>query len=205
MTIATVPLELIGSDHPVPLVTGGERRYVNLDYAASAPCLVQVKEAVDELLPWYSSVHRGAGYKSQLATAAYEGARDAVRSFLGARESDAVVFTRNTTDAVNMLAAALPEGTEVLVFASEHHANLLPWRRGDVTCLPVPSSPAEALVLLERALASRATRRAALVSVTGASNVTGEIWPYPEIAQLAHRYGARFLLDAAPAGPAPAH
>jgi selenocysteine lyase/cysteine desulfurase len=201
MTIATVPLALIGSDHPVPLVTGGERRYVNLDYAASAPCLAQVKEAVDELLPWYSSVHRGAGYKSQLATAAYEGARDAVRSFLGARESDAVVFTRNTTDAVNMLAAALPAGTQVLVFASEHHANLLPWRRGDVTCLPVPSSPAEALELLERALAGRAAGPAPLVSVTGASNVTGEIWPYPDIARLAHRYGARLLLDAAQLAP----
>ena len=68
------------------------------------------------------------------------------------------MFTRNTTDAVNMLAAALPAGTEVLVFASEHHANLLPWRRGDVTCLPVPSSPGEALELLERALAGRAGR-----------------------------------------------
>jgi Aminotransferase class-V len=77
-------LTLVGSELEVPLVTGARRRYVNLDYAASAPCLTSVKRAVDALLPWYASVHRGAGYKSQLATEAYEGARAAVSSFVGA-------------------------------------------------------------------------------------------------------------------------
>ena len=191
---------LIGADIEVPLVTGGMRRYVNLDYAASAPCLVAVKQAVDELLPWYSSVHRGAGFKSQLATEAYEGARAAVRLFLRARSDDCVLFTRNTTDAINLLASALPPGAAVVCFASEHHANLLPWRRRDVTFLPVPHSPGEALDRLDQALRwIRADAR--LVAVTGASNVTGEIWPYAEIARLAHRHGARVLLDAAQLAP----
>lgn len=104
----------------------------------------------------YSSVHRGAGYKSQLVTCAYEDAREAVRSFVGGRPDDAVVFTRNTTDALDLLAAALPPETEVFAFAAEHHANLLPWRRGRITLLPVPASPADALDNLDRALGSSA-------------------------------------------------
>lgn len=193
-------LTLVGSEVEVPLVIGGWRRYINLDYAASAPCLLAVKQAVDELLPWYSSVHRGAGYKSQLATVAYEDAREAVRSFVGGRRDDAVVFTRNTTDALNLLAAALPPDAEVFAFATEHHANLLPWRRGRITLLPVPASPAEALDDLHRALRSPACGPR-LVTVTGASNVTGEIWPYTQIARLAHEHDARILLDAAQLAP----
>ncbi|MGH3826816.1 MAG: aminotransferase class V-fold PLP-dependent enzyme [Pseudonocardiaceae bacterium] len=193
-------LALVGAEVEVPLVTGGWRRYVNLDYAASAPCLVAVKDAVDRLLPWYSSVHRGAGYKSQVATEVYEDARDAVRSFVGGRRDDVVVFTRNTTDALNMLATALPAGAEVFAFAAEHHANLLPWRRGHLTLLPVPRSPADALDSLDRALRS-APRGPRLVAVTGASNVTGEIWPYSQIARVAHEHGARILLDAAQLAP----
>jgi selenocysteine lyase/cysteine desulfurase len=192
---------LVGDGLKVPLVHGGERRYVNLDYAASAPCLVSVKRAVDELLPWYSSVHRGAGFKSQLTTDAYEGARDAVRDFVGGRADDVVVFTRNTTDSANLLASALPPGTEVITFAAEHHANLLPWRRGDFTMLPLPAGPVEALERLERALRHGGSGRDRLVSVTGASNVTGEIWPYAEMARLAHRHGARLMLDAAQLAP----
>jgi selenocysteine lyase/cysteine desulfurase len=193
---------LVGEEIWVPLVDGGQRRYVNLDYAASAPCLVSVRRAVDELLPWYSSVHRGAGYKSQLTTEAYEGAREAVREFVNGRDDDdVVVFTRNTTDATNLLASALPPDTEVIGFAAEHHANLLPWRRGHFTLLPLPTGPDDALDRLERALCRAAPGGARLVTVTGASNVTGEIWPYAEMARLAHRHGARILLDAAQLAP----
>lgn len=193
------PSVTVGGAVTVPVVTGGSRRYVNLDHAASAPCLVAVARAVDELLPWYASVHRGTGYLSQLSTQAYEGARRAIGSFVGARADDAVVLTRNTTDGLNLLAAALPPRTEVLVFASEHHANLLPWRRHR-TVLPIPASPDEAMHRLERALSARASGPR-LVAVTGASNVTGEIWPYAEIAALAHGYGARVVLDAAQLAP----
>ena len=192
---------LVGAEISVPLVAGGERRYVNLDYAASAPCLIAVQQAVNELLPWYSSVHRGAGYKSQLTTDAYEDAREAVGDFVGGRGDDVVVFTRNTTDSINLLASALPAGTEVIAFAAEHHANLLPWRRRSHTLLPLPASAADALDRLRRALSGTDPRRPCLVAVTGASNVTGEIWPYAEMARLAHTYGARLLLDAAQLAP----
>lgn len=159
-----------------------------------------VKEAVDALLPWYSSMHRGAGFPSRVATAAYEGARDAVLDFVGAPSGDAVVFTRHTTEAINVLANALPEDTGVVVFAGEHHADLLPWLRRRATVLPVPASPDEALDLLGDALVA-ARGGIGLVAVTGASNVTGEIWPYAEIAEIAHRHGARLLLDAAQLAP----
>lgn len=193
-------LALVGDGVQVPLVTGGNAPYVNLDNAASTPCLAAVWEAVEALLPWYSSVHRGAGYKSQVATAAYETARDAVHSFLGARPDDTVVFTRNTTDALNMLAAALPPEATVVVFGAEHHANLLPWRRRQVTVLPIPPTPEQAVQALDVALAA-ARGAHLLVAVTGASNVTGEIWPYAEMARVAHQYGARVVLDAAQLAP----
>ena len=100
--------DVVGAGLEVPLVTGGTVRYVNLDYAASAPALRAVADQVTELLPLYSSVHRGAGYASAVCTSAYEAARATVASFTGARRDDVAIFTRNTTDALNLLAAAVP-------------------------------------------------------------------------------------------------
>src|SRR6478609_3215935 len=174
-------MKLVGGDLDVPLVTGEWVRYANLDNAASAPALESVAAAVDELLPYYGSVHRGAGFASVVSTEAYTRAREIVRGFVGAREDDVVLFTRNTTDAFNLLAGALPAGTTVLTFTGEHHANLLPWRRGDVRHLPVPASPADAVAALDAALQGVGP---ALVSVTGASNVTGEVWPIQAIASV---------------------
>jgi selenocysteine lyase/cysteine desulfurase len=195
-------LRLVGADVEVPIVTGGTRRYVNLDYAASAPALQTVHDAVEELLGWYSSVHRGAGFKSRASTAAYEGARESIRSFVRAREDDAVIITRNTTDSINLLAGTLPEGTHVVGFAGEHHANLLPWQRCGVRYLAVPESPSDILGALESTLRDLPPcDDPHLVAVTGASNVTGEIWPVADIARVAHENGARLLVDAAQLAP----
>ena len=196
-------LRLVGADTEVPLVTGGTRRYVNLDYAASAPALQAVHDAVEELLGWYSSVHRGAGFKSRASTAAYEGARESIHRFVNARDDDAVIITRNTTDSINLLAGTLPAGTHIVAFAGEHHANLLPWKRcAGVRYLPVPETPAEMLATLEETLrALPDCQDPHLVAVTGASNVTGEIWPVAEIARVAHENGARLLVDAAQLAP----
>ncbi|MGZ6697578.1 MAG: aminotransferase class V-fold PLP-dependent enzyme, partial [Solirubrobacteraceae bacterium] len=142
---------MIGADVEVPCLDGRTRRYVDLDYAASTPAMAGVWAAVEEFLPWCSSVHRGSGYKSRLATAAYEGARGAVAEFVGARDGT-VVLVRNTTEAINVLAAALPEGSRVLSTAAEHHANMLPWRRHDLTVLPVPDSAWELVERCEHAL-----------------------------------------------------
>src|ERR1039457_2040593 len=120
------PKPLAGAGQCVPLVQGGQSRYVNLDYAATAPALQPVAARVTDLLPLYSSVHRGAGYASQACTAAYEAARRDVASFAGAGPGDVGIFTRNTTDALNLLASATPG--PVVHLDIEHHANLLPWQ-----------------------------------------------------------------------------
>ena len=195
-------LRLVGANTQVPLVTGGTRRYVNFDYAASAPALQAVRDAVEELLGWYSSVHRGAGFKSRASTAAYEGARESIRRFVNGRDDDVVIITRNTTDSINLLAGTLPEGTHVIAFAGEHHANLLPWKRCSVRYLPIPETPEELLATLEATLRDLPDcDDPHLVAVTGASNVTGEIWPVAEIARVAHHNGARLLIDGAQLAP----
>ncbi|AQA11408.1 aminotransferase class V-fold PLP-dependent enzyme [Streptomyces malaysiensis] len=200
---ACEPLPVLGSDVLVPLVTGGEVTYAALDYAASAPALRRVWDDIAAYAPYYGSVHRGAGYLSQLSTDLFENSRKDVAAFLGCREDDQVVFTRSTTDSLNLLAAVAPRGTEVFVFETEHHASLLPWeQRGDLTVryLSAPRSPRQAVETLERALAGRAGGPA-LVCVTGASNVTGELWPVRELAAAAHAHGARIVLDAAQLAP----
>ncbi len=187
----------------MPLATGGRRRYVNLDAAASTLAMRSVLEAVERALPWYSSVHRGAGFPSQVSTRLYEAARQTVAPFVGARDTDAVIFVRNTTDAVNHLAHALriPDGAVVLTTAVEHHANMLPWRRiAPVVTLPPPPSPEALLESVAAALRDPA-RRVAMVAVTGASNVTGEIMPVAELATLAHEHGAMIAVDAAQPPP----
>ncbi|MYW15550.1 aminotransferase class V-fold PLP-dependent enzyme [Streptomyces sp. SID486] len=191
------PLPVLGRDVTVPLVTGGEVTYAALDYAASAPALQRVWDDVAAYAPYYGSVHRGAGYLSQLSTDLFENARGTVAEFLGCRPADQVVFTRSTTDSLNLLARALPAGCQVFVFETEHHASLLPWQDADVTYLDAPRTPRQAVETLERALADRDPHGPALVCVTGASNVTGELWPVRELAAAAHAHGARIVLDAA--------
>ncbi|MBW1599166.1 aminotransferase class V-fold PLP-dependent enzyme [Streptomyces sp. JJ38] len=192
------PLPVLGADVRVP---GADAvTYAALDYAASAPVLRRVWDDVASYAPYYGSVHRGAGYLSRLSTELFEQSRATVGAFLGCRPDDEVVFTRSTTDSLNLLAGALPEGTRVFVFASDHHAALLPWRGRDTHWLDVPRSPREAVGLLEEALRG-AGPGPALVCVTGASNVTGELWPVAELAAVAHRYGARVVLDAAQLAP----
>ncbi|MFE7447352.1 aminotransferase class V-fold PLP-dependent enzyme [Streptomyces chartreusis] len=195
------PLPVLGRDVTVPLVTGGEVTYAALDYAASAPALQRVWDDVAAYAPYYGSVHRGAGYLSQLSTDLFENARRTVAEFLDCRDDDQVVFTRSTTDSLNLLAAALPADCQVFVFETEHHASLLPWRDARVTYLNAPRTPRQAVETLERALADRDPHGPALVCVTGASNVTGELWPVRELAAAAHAHGARIVLDAAQLAP----
>ncbi|MET9883898.1 aminotransferase class V-fold PLP-dependent enzyme [Streptomyces sp. NPDC006430] len=200
------PLPVLGRDVTVPLVTGGEVTYAALDYAASAPALQRVWDDIAAYAPYYGSVHRGAGYLSQLSTDLFEQSRATVAEFLDCRPADQVIFTRSTTDSLNLLAAVLPADCQVFVFETEHHASLLPWGDAQVTYLDAPRTPAQAVETLERALADRAASNEeghgpALVCVTGASNVTGELWPVKELAAAAHAHGARIVLDAAQLAP----
>jgi selenocysteine lyase/cysteine desulfurase len=183
---------VVGADLRVPLVTGTDTRYVNLDYAASAPALQTVADQVSTLLPLYSSVHRGAGYASAVSTAAYEAARTQISSFVGARRDDVLIITRNTTDALNLLATAVPG--PVVHLDIEHHANLLPWQARGGRVVTAGKSLTATIDAVRDELARQP---AALLAVTGASNVTGECLPLRELAELAHRFGARLAVDGA--------
>ncbi|QBJ97030.1 aminotransferase class V-fold PLP-dependent enzyme [Rhodococcus sp. ABRD24] len=194
-TACATPLARVsGCDLQVPLVQGGSCTYANFDYAASAPALAAVTDRVQELLPFYASVHRGAGYASRVSTEAYEKARGSVERFVGADSDQVVVFTRNTTDSLNLLAGCVPGDTVVLDV--EHHANLLPWNN----CRVVEAADTVAETI-RRLVAELCAKPAALLAVTGASNVTGEVLPIAELAELAHRCGARILVDGAQLAP----
>src|SRR3984893_6740316 len=188
---------LVGAAVEVPLAGGELRRYAILDFAASTPALEPVVDTVMAFLPWYSSVHRGAGFASQVSTRAFEAARQAVATFVGARSSDQVIFVRNSTEALNLLAHCLvlrPDQV-VLSTAVEHHANMLPWRRlAKVVYLDPPDSPAALLEAVRQALEDRVWP-VGLLAVTGASNVTGEVFPVAELARLAHEHGALIAVD----------
>jgi selenocysteine lyase/cysteine desulfurase len=194
-------LPVVGADTLVPLIDGRSVTYANLDCAASAPALRSVADRVTDVLPLYASVHRGAGYLSQVSTALYEASRQAIGSFVGARPDDVTIITRNTTDSLNLLAGCVPavaDGSlgKVLLLDVEHHANLLPWSRtaGGSTVLHAEASVAATLDALHAELARVPY---ALVAVTGASNVTGEALPIADVVTIAHDAGARVAIDGA--------
>ena len=203
-------VKLVGEDLAVPCLDGVDRPYLSLDAAASTGALPEVAAAVNDFVPWYSSVHRGAGYKSQTSTAAYEAARDAALAFAGRAGSDHVaIICRNTTEAINHLAYRLRlEPDDVVVSTvAEHHANLLPWarlgtRRRYVDCdAHGRFDTADVVAVLDDG------PPAALLAITAASNVTGWMPPIDEIIDAAHDRGVPVLVDAAQLaahGPLPA-
>lgn len=191
-------LPVIGAELEAPLVQGGTLQYAGLDVAASAPALVSVVERITATLPYYSNVHRGAGFASQVSTDLYESSRLTIAGFFGARPDDVTVIVRNTTDALNLLSSCLPEGASVVHLDIEHHANLLPWRSRSPRTVAAQPTIAATLAALEHEIASAPT---ALLAITGASNVTGETLPLADLAVIAHRHGARIVVDAAQLAP----
>jgi selenocysteine lyase/cysteine desulfurase len=201
---ATPPLALVGDDTLVPCSDGEERPYLNLDMAASTNALPAVEQRVRDFLPWYSSVHRGAGYKSRYATGAYEEARAAALEFAGRRSDgeDVAIICRNTTEAINHLAYRLrlePDDT-IVTTVVEHHANLLPWarfcRRRFVECRSDGTFDIDDVV---SALDESPSPR--LLTLTAASNVTGWMPPIAEVIDAAHNRGIPVLVDAAQLAP----
>jgi selenocysteine lyase/cysteine desulfurase len=190
--------EIVRAGAALRCADGSLRTSRYLDYAATAPALSAAADAALQLLPYYGSIHRGAGLESRTSTAAYEGARSAIASFAGAAPDQITVFVRNTTEALNLLAHCLPAAARVLSTPGEHHANMLPWRRRQVDLLPFTHSADE---LLTRSATALASRHYDLFAVSGASNVTGEILPVGELAALAHLHGAEICVDAAQLAP----
>lgn len=191
---------IVGLDEQVPLLDGRLAPYINLDNAASTPALRAVLDAVQRFLPYYSGVHRGTGFKSRLSTAAYDQAHETVARFVGADpETTTVIFGKNTTEAVNRLAFRYPlaPGQVVLSTAMEHHSNDLPWRRrAPVLRAAITRDGRLDEDDMDRLLAAYG-ERVALLTVSGASNVTGYVQPVHRLARKAHAVGARILVDAA--------
>jgi selenocysteine lyase/cysteine desulfurase len=195
----------VGVDKQVPLLDGTKRRYTNLDNAASTPSLRAVQEAVDNFLPYYSSVHRGTGFKSQLSTHAYEQSRQVVLKFVGANPVEhTCIFGKNTTEAINKLARRFPftpEKDVVITSGMEHHSNDLPWR-GVARTIHVGLTQDGRLDEADfDAQMRNYGSRVALVAITGASNVTGYLNPIHRLAEKAHNAGAQILVDCAQLAP----
>lgn len=199
-THADLRQEIVGVDQAVPLLDGSTATYVNLDNAASTPPLRRVKEKVDEAMSWYSSVHRGSGFKSMLSTQLYEEAREIVLDFIGAhRGEDCIIFCKNTSEALNHLANVFPfqPGDIVLTTGMEHHSDDLPWRaRATVIHTSILDDGSLDMEDFRENL-EKYSGRVKLVAVTGASNVTGYMPPIYDMAEMAHRHGAQIIADCA--------
>jgi cysteine desulfurase/selenocysteine lyase len=196
-------------DFPILSRTIEGRRLVYLDSAATAQ---KPRPVLDAVRLFYersnANVHRSIHTLGEEATELYEGARDRVRAFLGARQREEIVFTRGTTEAINIVVhtwarRALVQGDEILLSEMEHHSNLVPWillareRKLRLRHVPVTDEGTLDLQAFERLL----TRRTRLVALAHVSNVLGTINPVAEMVERAQAAGARVLLDGAQAAP----
>ncbi len=204
ITIETVREQVVGIDSRVPLFDGRLAPYINFDNAASTPVLKPVLDKMYQFMTWYSSIHRGTGFKSQLSSELYDLAREVVAHFVGLEpQGHTIIFVKNTTEAINKLANRLnltPDDV-VLVTKMEHHSNDLPWRkRARVVHVEVDEQGR----LREEDLVQQLERYGAaikLLAVTGASNVTGWVNDIHRLATLCHQFGVKILVDAAQLAP----
>lgn len=186
-----------------------KRPLVYLDNAATTQKPRAVVEAItNEYYSVNANVHRGVHFLSQQATDLHEAARETVRKFINARTTAEVVFTRGTTESLNLVAASygqasLHEGDEVILTVMEHHSNIVPWQflreRTGIVIKVVPMDDAGHLDL--EAYEQLFTPHTRLVCVAQVSNVLGTINPVKQMAQIAHAHGAHILVDGAQSVP----
>lgn len=182
---------------------------VYLDNAATTQKPRCVIDAIsEEYCSVNANVHRGVHFLSQQATQLHEDAREVVREFINARSTAEIVFTRGTTESLNLVASSfgeafLKEGDEVIVSEMEHHSNIVPWQllrdRKGIVLKVVPMDDCGRLKLEE--LETLFTPRTRLVSVAHVSNVLGTVNPVKQIAEMAHAHGALVLVDGAQSVP----
>ena len=202
-------IEEIRKDFPILSRTVYNRPLVYLDNAATTQKPRAVVEAMTE--EYYSvnaNVHRGVHYLSQQATELHEQARGNVQHFINARSEAEIIFTRGTTESLNLVAfsfgeAFLKEGDEVLVSVMEHHSNIVPWqmlrdRKGIVLKVIPMTDEGEIDLETYKSLFSPRTR---LVSIAHVSNVLGTVNPVKEMTAIAHAHGAKVLVDGAQSVP----
>ena len=203
ITIDDLPNLLVGADTEVPTLHG-MKRYINFDNAASTPTFQPIADSLKSFLRWYSNVHRGTGFKSQLSSWAFEESRDIVADFVGADLSKQVVlFTKNATEAINKLSSRLvfEEGDIVITTYMEHHSNELPWRR--VAEVQHVGLNEDGTIDTDDFLAKlkKFGDRVKLVAITGASNVTGYLNDLDFFTKETHKIGAKILIDGAQLTP----
>ena len=197
------------NDFPILSRTVYDRPLVYLDNAATTQKPRQVVEAItDEYYNVNANVHRGVHYLSQQATDLHEEAREKVRRFINARSTSEVIFTRGTTESLNLVASSfceefMQEGDEVIVSVMEHHSNIVPWqlqaaKRG-ISIRVIPMTDEGELLLDE--YEKLFTERTKIVSVTHVSNVLGTVNPVEEIIRIAHEHGVPVMVDGAQSAP----
>ena len=202
-TAALYPIDRIRADFPALSMQVYGKPLVYLDNAASAQKPKQVLDRIRQAYETeYANVHRGLHYLANAATEAYEGAREKVRAFLNAKSADEIVFTKNATEAFNLVAASLGlngigEGDEIVLSIMEHHSNIVPWnfhreRKGAVIkWSPVDEDGNFDLAAFEKLL----TPRTKVISITHMSNALGTITPIKEIVRLARERGIVTVVD----------
>jgi len=202
-------VERIRRDFPILSREVHGRKLVYLDSAASSQRPQQVIDAVDRYEKYsHANVHRGVHALSQEATEAFEGARDRTRRFINARSTKEIIFTRGTTEGINLVAQSwarsrLGEGDEILITALEHHANIVPWQ---LVCEQVGATLKVAPIdkrgeLIFDRFEAQLSSRTKLVAAAHVSNALGTILPIKRIIDVAHKHGALALVDGAQAIP----
>lgn len=207
--VMTYDVNAIRRDFPILSTTVYDRPLVYLDNAATTQKPLCVLDAMrHEYLNANANVHRGVHYLSQQATELHEAARETVRRFINAGKTEEVIFTRGTTESINLVASSfceefMKEGDEIIVSVMEHHSNIVPWqlqaaRRG-VAVRVIPMNDEGELDM--EAYAGMFTERTKIVSVAHVSNVLGTVNPVREMIRIAHSYGVPVLIDGAQSTP----
>ncbi|MEQ8584906.1 MAG: cysteine desulfurase [Thalassobaculaceae bacterium] len=193
----------IRADFPILSETVHGKPLVYLDNGASAQKPRQVIDRVSQVYAsGYANVHRGLHFMSEKATDDYEGARETVRAFLNAASTSEIIFTRNTTEAINLVASSwgranLQPGDEIIITYMEHHSNIVPWQmlRDEKGLVLKAVKPGEGGAFDMAAFKEMLTDRTKLVAICHVSNVLGTVVPVHEVTKLAHEAGAVVMLD----------
>lgn len=207
--VMTYDVNAVRKDFPILSTTVYDRPLVYLDNAATTQKPLCVLDAMrHEYLNANANVHRGVHYLSQQATELHEAARETVRRFINAGKTEEVIFTRGTTESINLVASSfceefMKEGDEIIVSVMEHHSNIVPWqlqaaRRG-VAVRVIPMNDEGELDM--EAYAGMFTERTKIVSVAHVSNVLGTVNPVREMIRIAHSHGVPVLVDGAQSTP----
>ena len=202
-------IEATRSDFPILSRTIYNHPLVYLDNAATTQKPLCVLDAMrEEYLNVNANVHRGVHYLSQQATDLHEAARETVRQFVNAGKTEEIVFTRGTTESINLVVssfcdAMMREGDEVIVSVMEHHSNIVPWQlqaaKKGIAIRVIPMHDNGELDM--EAYSTLFTERTRMVSVAHVSNVLGTVNPVKEITRIAHEHGVPVLIDGAQSTP----